>query len=217
MKKVFLLLTTLFLTGTVMFAQRIEGVGIVGGAGLSSVHTQGWKATSQVCYKGGVAYKYNLPYGFSIQPELLYHSKSAQLDETMAGTSLFSLGTTIGYLELPVQLQWGEEMENSRPYFYLEPYVGFGLNNKCSSNDKVVFNSWAKESTNIRRFEYGMAVGAGIEVWKLQIAAQYFMNIGSLCKSSGLKNNKDVLVSGAADAYEGKNFHGFELEIAFFF
>lgn len=211
------LIAMVFLSAGFVSAQELNGIGVVGGIGVGNTHSQGWESTAQLTYSGGVACRIELPHSFSIQPEILYHAKSSQLDQRMAGTTLFSVGTTIGYLEIPVQIQWGEDMGGWRPYFFLEPFVGFGLHNSIATGRGIKFNSWDKETANVRRFEYGVALGAGVEIWKIQVSAHYYMNIGSLCKDAGLKNSDNLYAASSAHAYKGHNFQGLELSLGFFF
>ena len=57
----------------------------------------------------------DLPLGFSVQPSLLYHQKGANITN--------ELSQSMGFLELPVSVQWGPDLLIFRPFLDVTPYV----------------------------------------------------------------------------------------------
>ena len=68
------------------------------------------------------------------------------------------------------------------------------------------FSSWQGKE----RFEYGLGIGAGINVWKLQLIARYNWNFGSLYNVEGWDDIKSELKGLSA---ENENFGGVTLTL----
>ena len=64
----------------------------------------------------------------------------------------------------------------------MTPYIGCGLNNRMDAYiDGILPSVQVKnEWSELNRFEYGLGVGVGIEVWKFQVIGRYNWNFGSL-------------------------------------
>ncbi len=140
--------------------------------------------------------------------------KGAKLDVAAGDitTGINALDTKVGYLEIPVQVQWGPDLILFRPYLMAEPFVGFALNSKTVSAG-MKETSLAKAALN--KMEYGLGLGGGVEIWRLQVSARYYWNFGSLCDSDGSVNPIGQEVRTAFK--NGKNFNGFSLSAALFF
>ena len=93
-----------------------------------------------------------------------------------------------------------------------EPFVGFALNSKTVSAG-VKETNLAKSA--LSKMEYGLGLGGGVELWRLQVSARYYWNFGSLCDSSGEVTPIGQEVRAAFK--NGKNFNGFSLSAALFF
>ena len=119
----------------------------------------------------------------------------------------------MGFLELPVSVQWGPDLLIFRPFLDVTPYVGYALsNNFTASLAGLEFDS--DEWDGKERFEYGLGIGAGVNVWKLQLIARYNWNFGSLYNVEGWDDIKPNLkdLKSTSD-----NFGGVTLSMAFLF
>ena len=67
-------------------------------------------------------------------------------------------------------------------------------------------------SNELQKVEYGMSLGAGIDIWHIQLAAKYFWNFGTVYKSDISKTGSTI--GGLLD---GNNFNGFAISAAIFF
>lgn len=147
----------------------------------------------------------DLPLGFSVQPSLLYHQKGANITN--------ELSQSMGFLELPVSVQWGPDLLVFRPFLDVTPYVGYALSNKFSASVAGIVLSdegWKGKE----RFEYGLGLGAGVNVWKLQFIARYNWNFGSLYNVDGWDDIKPHLKDLNS---KSENFGGVTLSLAFLF
>ncbi|MBE6240536.1 MAG: PorT family protein [Bacteroidales bacterium] len=193
-----------------------RGFGITGGASFTGLKDVSSGMTTG--YHAGLTYKFKLPFGFAIQPSLMYHMKSSLVEDAYQNGSSLDLKT--GYLELPVSFQWGPDLILFRPFLDVTPFVGYGLNNKLSgysaASDKVVVekNRW----DGMNRLEYGLGLGVGIDIWKFQVIGRYNWNFGPLFDAEGdLPDADSVLESARSSILDGKNFGGLTLTVAFIF
>ena len=192
------------------------GFGITGGASFVGLK----EATSGFTtgYHAGLTYKLDLPFGFAIQPSLLYHMKGSVVKEAYENGADIDFRT--GYLELPVSFQWGPDLILFRPFFDVTPFVGYGMNNSISVSSLVdnavsnTLNQWE----GINRLEYGLGLGLGLDLWKLQVIGRYNWNFGSLFDVDGnLPEEGTVLENIKSSLFKGNNYGGLTLSVALFF
>lgn len=201
-------------------AQRYNSarVGLMGGFTSSSTSIKNMDSKSVSLYHVGLTAEIPLLGGFAIQPGLLYQVKGMSADKFNSSTISESLGsfeTKVGYLEVPVQVQWGLDLLAFRPYVLAEPFVGFrlGQSTKGEAADKL------KLKDNLKKVEYGLGVGAGVDVWRLQLSVKYFWNFGKIYDKDGnVGPIGDTVKDAVKDAVNnGNNFNGVMVSAAFFF
>lgn len=224
MKRLFLFAVALLAAAGITANAQGARFGIQGGFTSSNSNVKEFKTSSVSLYQAGVAVNIPIVAGFAIQPALVYQMKGATLDKAIdAGImpSLQSLETKVGFLELPVQIQWGPDMLAFRPYVFAEPFVGIGVNtdNTATTLEAVKTNFKDFSNSAVKRLEYGLGVGAGIEVWKIQVSARYFWNFGSLYQEGdAVKDTANTVAQTVKAAFkENKNFSGITASLVFFF
>lgn len=187
--------------------------GVIGGATFSKMNKnlpEMVKGDNMTQYHAGATLQVKLPLGFSVQPSLIYNVKGSKLGTgDVARTDL-----SVGYLELPVSLQWGPDLLLFRPFLDVTPFAGYGVNNKIVTSAATVKNSW--DSYNINRWEYGLGVGIGLEIWKFQVIGRYNWNFGSLADFAS-DVNSDGVPAAVTDMFKNANFGGFTLTAAILF
>ncbi len=192
--------------------------GITGGINFNTSEISGIDVDTKAGWNLGVTALVDLPLGFSIQPSLVYSQKGANL-VSMDG---FTASQSMGFLELPVSVQWGPDLLLFRPFVDVTPFVGYALNNKFVANLNIPRSGLSASANvneslpwnNLERFEYGVGIGGGINVWKLQVIARYCWNLGSLYDVDGWDDIKDQ-ISGLSR--ESKNFGGVHVGVSLFF
>lgn len=205
MKKI-LVLATLFMLISV---QGFSQLGIKGGFNFTSFGdiNLGKDATLKTAFEKktgyhiGIVYKAKIPFiGLAIQPELLYSQVNGSLEVSGADASTIPMVTDmkLTYLQLPVGLQWGLDLMLFRPYIQAVPYIGLSMGRDNGTKNL----QW-----DINKFRYGIGLGAGIDIWKLQISGKYNWDLGKVA---------DFEWQGAKTFKGGKN-QGFELSLAFLF
>ena len=180
-------------------------------AGVTSSNSQIKNVTSKSIslYHAGVALEIPLGAGFALQPEVLYQVKGMSLNnvgDSSAKDIGNSLQAKVGYVEVPFQIQWGPDLVAFRPYGFVEPFLGYQI---TSGGDKAAKTL----NDNLQKIEYGMSLGAGIDVWHLQFAAKYFWNFGNVYKSD-IENTGSTIGGLFKD---GNNFNGIAFSVALFF
>lgn len=176
--------------------------GVVGGVTFSSMHAL--ENSSKTGWNAGATVQFKLPLGFSIQPSLVYNSKAAELKSDVAST-----GLSVGYLELPVSFQWGPDLLVFRPFLDVSPYIGYALTGKASV-ETIASSPLTWKMSSLQKFEYGLGLGGGIEVWRLQVTCRYNWNFGALLKP-------DTGFPQLKEAFGERNFGGVTLSLAVLF
>lgn len=181
--------------------------GIIGGATFTSM--QNIEKSAKTGFNIGATAQLRLPLGFSVQPSLIYNSKAAQV-----GGDALAASMNVGYLELPVSVQWGPDLLLFRPFLEVTPFVGYAVNStfktEVLNQATIIKNEW--NSFNMNRFAYGLGLGGGIEVWRFQVICRYNWNFGPLFDADGSLNVQPV-----SEAFQDKNFGGVTLSLAFMF
>ncbi len=191
-------------------AQRYTSshVGLMGGFTSSATNIKNVDSKSVSLYHIGLTAQLPVGGGFAIQPSILYQVKGAAADDLgklTAGEAAKSFEMKVGYLEVPVQIQWGPDLLAFRPYVFAEPFVGY----RISTSDKDAAKELRDE---LKKVEYGLGLGAGIDVWRLQLSVKYFWNFGKIYETG------DTASETIRDAVNnGNNFNGIMASVAFFF
>ena len=211
MKKIFALAAALLLC----VCASAQQVGIVGGFTSSALKIKDIDKSSVAQYHVGLAYNQPIALGFAVQPEVIYNVKGTSFDQ-LSGLADFK--ATMGYVEVPVQLQWGVDLLVAKPYVFAEPYVGYAVSGKWSC-DNVISDVLGtdKPSGSVdlseldSRWEYGFAVGFGVTVMhRVQFSAKYFWNFEDCKLDQYTEKVKDSIS-------EEKGFTGVAISLGIFF
>lgn len=191
-------ITVLFLVLTLAaFSARAQaGFGVKAGLNFNSmsdidIRNMNASVKGKTGFHVGVLYNWRLPLGFALQPELLYSQKS----NTVTYENL-KYDSKIGYLQLPVNVQWGVDLVLFRPFLQVSPYIGYAIS-KISDID----------NSDLNRFQYGIGLGAGLEIWKFQLSGRYCWDLGKL---------GEFTFNSEQNRISAKN-RGFELSLAIIF
>lgn len=206
MKRIVILLAALLMAGsTQLFAQK--GFGITAGVGFNTSKFTEIDVKASTGWNIGLTYSLDLPLGFSLQPSLIYNQKTANLAD--------GVSQSMGFVELPVSVQWGPDLLVFRPFVDVTPYIGYALSNKFAADIvgiEISRDSWKGK----QRFEYGLGLGAGVDVWRFRVIARYNWNFGSLYGVDEWKDIKDQLNLKELNS-SNPNFGGVSISLAYFF
>ena len=199
MKKTLIVLCVMLLCTLQMRAQ--SGFGIKGGLSynsMSDIEIENWESSfkKKTGFHAGILYKARLVGGLALQPELLYIQKGGNLNlKTMGKNADFK----VHHIQLPVNLQWGIDLMLFRPFIMVSPYIGYAIAN----GDELKGLKW----DNMNRFEYGIGLGAGLDIWKFQVTGRYCWDLGKVAEFEW----------NGIDTFKGGKDKGFELSLAFIF
>ena len=231
MKKIIIVLAALALMvpASAQGLKLADGIhyGVVGGFTSSGTNIKEFSPKHIALYHAGITAKFNLGIGFSIQPSLIYQFKGVKLSDMQLGDEfVHQFDYKLGYLELPVNIQWGTDLMAFRPYAFVEPFIGYAVNNDLIEKIKTedlgdytpdkVKNGW--KEYGLKRFEYGLGLGAGFEFWRIQLSAQWFWNFGNLYDNDTERVDGNRIAQNIKHAFtEKKNFQGVKVSLAILF
>ena len=172
MKKIALLLAGLLFLGGV--AANAQGFIIKAGYNYANVSMDKSVTVKDIQrgrsgWQAGVGYQTSVSSGFSFQPEIMYKVSGYRLDDA---TDL-----RLGYLEVPLNVQWGPDLWVARPFILAGPYFGIKLTNSLKGKNTDVPVSVIEK---LKKAEFGLGVGLGLNVFKFQVAAKYNWNFGAI-------------------------------------
>ena len=209
MKRIVIVIAAALLASVNAFAQP----GIIAGLTSSTTSVKDVEAVKSInTYHAGVTFKANLGLGFAIQPSLIYQVKGSNLGDIGKDTKAEDFQLKTGFVEVPVQLQWGPDLLAFRPYLFVEPYLGYSLGGKetyALANTDV----GKKDFSSARnKLEYGVGAGLGVEIAShVQISCQLFRNMGPLY-------NKEKVQESYRSSYDHlKNYQGIKINLAILF
>ncbi len=154
---------------------------------------------------------------FAIQPELIFTTKGAELVNDGANDALNLYGNLTGkdvpntftlstsYLELPINLQYGFKLGSlARVYVQAGPYASLLLADEMKGFES--FYAEYKETVAeisdgsadfVNKLDFGVGVGAGIEVLFLQLAVKYDFSLTEFKEITSKIGNADLnIMSG---------------------
>ena len=216
MKRFLMVIALCVMTFWGAYTSEARGFGITGGASFVSIKDVSVEKTTG--YHAGITYKFDLPLGFAIQPSVLYHMKGSVVKDAYENGSSLDLKT--GYVEVPVSFQWGPDLILFRPFLDVTPFVGYGLNNSISGHPQALDTIMTSDNQweVLNRVEYGLGLGVGLDVWRLQVIGRYNWNFGSLFDAQGnLPSGENVLANVKSSVIDGNNYGGMTLTVAFIF
>lgn len=169
---IFLAVLLFCFAGTTVNAQ---GLIFKGGINYTNVDLKGkgFDFTDGTGWHFGAGFQTGSVLGFSLQPELLYSVQGVKIVD-VAGT--VEVTKKSSYLELPVNIQWGIDLIAAKPFIMLTPKIAYNLSNwRNREIDNSLLNQFLNEKTHL---DFGIGVGAGLNIWKLQITAKYEWSFG---------------------------------------
>jgi len=153
----------------------------------------------------GLTCKLDLPLYFSIQPSVLYENKNSNvyysIEPDVTKTALSTQVKTHN-INVPIAVQWGPDLGFIRPFVEAVPFADFLLGGNFDTSRDLSLE--IKDYLNTVQF--GVGLGAGIEIWKLQFKLRYNWKFGTW---------KDVSANPFKD-WNGQQ-QGLTASVAFFF
>ena len=212
MKKVIFLVAAALMAFSATVKAQVD-FGVTAGMNFNSAKIADVKMDTKAGWNAGVTLQVDLPLGFSLQPSVVYMHKAAgfetpSLSSTMLEDLKVQVLQTVGSVVVPVSVQWGPDLLVARPFLDVTPYIGYSLTNKMKG-DFAGIEETVKGGNGL---DYGLGLGAGINVWKLQAIVRYNWNFGVL---GNYKDFTDVDLGSLKT--ENETFGGITVSLAYFF
>jgi len=159
--------------------------GVVAGQNVTSIKSKGSSYQDAITrFAGGLAAQIIWPKGFTLQPEILYSQKGC----IFAGSGA---KFNVDYVEIPVKAMYRLQITDVKPFAFVSPYVAYAIKmaeeGKITSNDDIL--------DNIFKLDYGIGVGAGFDVWILQVSFRYSWGFAKVIDDEFSVRNKAFTVS----------------------
>jgi len=158
--------------------------GIVGGQNITFINSE--KGTSQdviTGWMGGVAFQAIWPKGFAVQPEVLYSQKGCILSSGIVKYN-------IDYIEVPVKVMYRLHMAEAKPFAFAAPYGAYAI--RIAQEGVTGDNVFSDE---INKFDFGIGIGAGFDVWKIQLSFKYSWGFAQVANETFTIRNKVFTIS----------------------
>lgn len=193
MKK--LILTTIVLCfATITMSAQIR-FGVKAGTNLSNLYVSGnnqginadqYKA--RVSYHFGGMMEYSLSDIFAIEPELMYTNGGANLKkENSFGMSDGHI--TLNSVQLPVNLKASFGLGDKKIFVYGGPYLSYNMYGKAKGkiNGKAEDTEIFSKGSDMKRWDYGVGIGVGIEINKLVLSLNNQIGLADINGAEGSK------------------------------
>lgn len=212
MKRYIIVIAAAMLAFSATAAAQVN-FGVTAGMNFNSAKIGDVKMDAKAGWNVGATVQFDLPLGFSLQPSLVYMQKAAGYETPELSSGILEdlkaqFVQTVGSLVLPVSVQWGPDLLVARPFLDVTPYVGYSLSNKIKA-DVAGLEEVVKGGNGL---DYGLGLGAGINVWKLQAIVRYNWNFGVL---GNYEDFTDIKLGDLNS--ENETFGGITVSVAFFF
>ena len=220
MKKLVSIFAAIIIAAVLSTDADARRFGIKAGVNVTDLNVENVESVGALGYQAGISWQFDLPLGFAIQPDILYHVKATKFDQIES-----QLG--FGYVEVPVNIQWGLRLADRKVRIFAQasPFVGYAVAQTGDFDsvfdqmgvdkellDKVGVNTdGIGEWANVNRFSDGAGLGAGVQFGFLQLTAQYNWNFGNLL------DLKDAEWEEIKGKFNETNHSGYTISLAILF
>jgi len=124
-----------------------------------------------------------------LQPGILFSTKGSQYTISSYTTTI-----TTSNIEVPINLMYKHDLGSLKLLGFAGPYLGLAVGGKTKSDGISQDISFSGENRDMNSFDFGLNIGAGIEVSNFQISAQYGFGLANLANTSN--SSSQVLKNG---------------------
>jgi len=147
----------------------------------------------------------------SFETGLILSTKGFKVEESGA-----EIKANLFYLDIPLTIKATHDLGGAKIFGALGPYLGMGLSGKykyeytsggtTESDDESVEWGSDEEDDDLKRFDFGLVVGAGVEINVIQIGVFYNLGIANISSynDDGTKAANRVLGISLGYRFGGK-------------
>lgn len=190
MKRQILLLLLCLSVSTWVSAQRI---GLKGGLNFANADysSEGIDITTNALTGVQIGVFADVPFSLSglvnLNTGLFYTQKGLKMDFMGAEVKI-----PVNYLEVPVNINYNLEAGPLKAYVQAGPYLGYGLKAKAKAGGEEEDIDFGSGDDEIKQVDFGLNIGAGIEVSKLQLGLNYGLGLTNLENAGDTKMKNRV-------------------------
>jgi outer membrane protein W len=196
--------------------------GVKAGLNLSNMHskdnndTYDDNAKMNPGFHLGATAEFPLTEMFSFETGLMLSTKGTMesYKDTYSGNTYESkVKLNLFYLDIPLTAKASYDIGGAKIYGAFGPYLGVGLSGKIKSEvtgetATTEDVKWGSSSSNdyLKRFDYGMIIGAGAEIKAIQIGLSYGLGLANISSdfSDGMMIKNRVLEISVGYKFGGK-------------
>lgn len=172
MKKLNILLSAIFLLCCAFAANAQVKIGVKGALNFNNHTAKSVSLDNRTGWQAGVMARFSLPIvGIGVQPEVLYTHKRVKL----SGESTASETVNSSYLQIPVNAIWTFGLGDMGAFITGGPYFSYAVD-----FDKKV-------SDMAKKFDWGLGLGAGLDISKIHAGIRYDWGLQNIAKVSDIK------------------------------
>lgn len=200
MKKLIALCVVVAAAAALSFSAEARRFGVKAGVNVTNINLGNIESSNVLGYQAGLTWQFDLPLGFAIQPDIMYHVKASHLPEIDQPIGL-------GYVEVPVNIQWGLRLANKsiRVFAQASPFAGYAVA-QIGETEELFASENGNKWANFNRFSYGAGLGAGLQLGFLQLTAAYNWDFGNTIKGKDFES-----------LFNKSNFSGYTVSLAIMF
>ena len=185
------------LTASYSYAQEQFTFGVRAGFNLTNLYGDGESGDFKPGFQVGVVGDYAFTDAFSFQPGLLFATQGSKgdlgdFDDIEVGSG--SMSWNLNYIQIPLNFQYKADLGSAKLLLQAGPYLGYGISSKIKvktggisvSMDGPKFGSGDE---NLKPFDLGIGLGAGLQFGNLQVGAGYNLGLTSMDPVGAMKNN----------------------------
>jgi hypothetical protein len=131
----------------------------------------------------------------SFETGLLFSTKGTRILENVESNTVsynYDFKATAMYLEIPLNAKTTFDVRSIKIYTTLGPYLGYGLGGKNKTertvNQETIKENvdliWGKDNGELKRFDAGLAIGAGVEFNSLIVGINYGYGLANILSNS---------------------------------
>lgn len=212
---------TLFLTGIVALVlcstSRAQMIYLQGGVNLANITKDNDGNTEDnntlTTFNAGVMARFGLSKVIDLESGVLFTGRGSRAKSTFNGGADYVISTFRPmYIEVPLNLVAQVPLGSSAIYFNAGPYIAIGVAGKSKLQTKIgplvseserdikfsnddPFTSQQEDAAydKLKRFDYGLNLGAGIKVSRLMLKANYGFGLAKInsTESNNSANDKN--------------------------
>ena len=115
----------------------------------------------------------------------------------MKGTKLNVMGVgvdfSVNYVEIPLNLAYKYDLGVVKLFGQAGPYAGVGVSAKMKSGSEEETFDFGSDPDQLKRIDYGVNFGAGVEIKKLIIGVNYGLGLANMSNDTDETMKNGVL------------------------